>query len=434
MAAGTHILKTFSLATTLRVVRLGLSFLLTCALARYLGGTGFGQIAVAMAVVSVLQSVGELGFARYTVRELMRHGADQPAVLGVTITSRFLVSAALFVGLLAWIAWSRPEGTLLLIVYGLQLLTNPATEILAWLESHGRVSQSVLAQFAGFIISAVCIAAGIACRAPLWFFALTYALEGWVFLSLCTFMFHRAGGGIKWRAFQLSRAFALVSRSWPELASQAALMLLFRLDTLMIEWLRGAGEAGIYGAAVRVSEMAYFMPSILATLFLPRLMQDRQAAAAASFEKSVVDYFSASVMLACAVAAGLLLLSPWMPLAFGAGFSRSAEMLRVHAWAFIPYAIGIARTQVLTVEDKLAANLPSVIVAVAVNAWLNFLWIPAHGGVGAAWATLVSYTLAWVVWTYLSPWLRLNVSGLLTRAFMGLPRFTLLRMRSLLHS
>ena len=85
-------------------------------------------------------------------------------------------------------------------------------------------------------------------------------------------------------------------------------------------------------------------------------------------------------------------------------------------------------------EDRLAANLPSVIAAVVVNAWLNMLWIPAHGGVGAAWATLVSYTLAWVVWTYLSPWLRLNVSGLLTRAFMGLPRFTLLRMRSLLHS
>lgn len=433
MAAGSHILKTFSLATTLRVARLLLSFVLTCALARYLGGGGFGQIAVAMAVVSVLVSVGELGFARYTVRELMKQDADQSAVLGVTITARLIVSASLFAGLLAWIGWRKPEGALLLVVYGMQLLTNPATEILSWLEAHGRVPQTVLAQFTGFIISAACIAAGIGCRAPLWFFALTYALEGWIFISLCAFVFHRCGGVVKWSAFQFSRAFTLVSRSWPELASQAALILLFRLDTMMIEWLRGTEEAGIYGAAVRVSEMAYFMPGILATLFLPRLMQDRQNTAA-RFEKSVIDYFSASVVLAFAVAAGLLLLSPWMPLAFGGEFTRSSEMLRVHAWAFIPYAIGIARTQILTVEDKLAANLPSVIAAVVVNAWLNMLWIPVHGGVGAAWATLVSYTLAWVVWTYLSPWLRLNVSGLLTRAFMGLPRFTLLRMRTLLHS
>ncbi len=433
MAAASHMFKTFSLATLLRVVRIALSFALTCALARYLGGAGFGQIAFAMAVVLVLLSVGELGFARYTVRELMKPGGDPPAVLGVTITARFIVSATLFTGLIAWIGWRKPEGSLLLVVYGTQLLTNPATEILAWLESHGRVAQSVIAQFTGFIISAACIAAGIWYQAPLWFFALTYALEGWIFISLSALVFLRSGGSIRWGAFQFSRAFALVRRSWPELASQAALMLLFRLDTMMIEWLRGAEEAGIYGAAVRVSEMAYFMPGILATLFLPRLMQDRQNTAGL-FENSVVDYFSASVVLACGVAAALLLLSPWMSFAFGREFTRSSEMLRVHAWAFIPYAIGIARTQILTVEDNLAANLPSVFVAVAVNASLNMLWIPSHGGLGAAWATLVSYTLAWVVWTYLSPWLRLNVSGLMTRAFLGLPRFTLLRMRSLLHS
>jgi O-antigen/teichoic acid export membrane protein len=433
MSAASHIFKTLSLAAMLRIARLVLSFVLTCALARYLGGSGFGQLAVAMAVVSVLLSSGELGFARYTVRELMKPGGDQAAVLGITITARLIVSAVLFAGLIAWVGWGKPEGALLLVVYGTQLLTNPATEILAWLEAHGRISQSVVAQFTGFIISAVCIAAGIWNHAPLWFFALTYALEGWVFIFLSALVFRRCGGRVQWRSFRFSSAFALISRSWPELASQAALILLFRLDTMMIEWLRGAEEAGIYGAAVRVSEMAYFMPGILATLFLPRLLQDRQNTAAC-FEKSVVDYFSASVVLACGVAAALLLLSPWMAFAFGKEFTRSAEMLRVHAWAFIPYAIGIARTQILTVEDKLAANLPSVIVAVAVNAWLNMLWIPAYGGLGAAWATLVSYTLAWVVWTYLSPWLRLNVSGLMTRAFMGLPRFTLLRMRSLLHS
>lgn len=433
MSNSSKILQTLSLATLLRMARLCLSFVITCLLARHLGGAGFGQLAVAMAVVSILLSVGELGFARYTVRELMKQGSDQSAVLGTTITARFIVSVLLFAGLLAWIGTRTPHASLLFIVYGTQILTNPATEVLAWLEAHGKVSRAVIAQFIGFIISAACIAIGIWQNAPLWFFALTYALEGWVFIALSAFVFWRHGGRANLRAFQFSRALALVSRSWPELASQAALILLFRLDTMMIEWLRGAEEAGIYGAAVRVSEMAYFMPGILATLFLPQLMEARQSNAA-QYEKRVVDYFSASVTLAFVVAAGLLILSPWMPFAFGDDFTRSADMLRVHAWAFIPYAIGIARTQILTVEDKLAANLPSVIVAVVINAWLNLEWIPTHGGLGAAWATLVSYTVAWIIWTYFSPDLRTHVSGLMTRAFVGLPRFTLLRVRSLLHS
>jgi len=34
---------------------------------------------------------------------------------------------------------------------------------------------------------------------------------------------------------------------------------------------------------------------------------------------------------------------------------------------------------------------------------LNWLWIPAHGGVGASWATLVSYTLAWLATSFILP-------------------------------
>jgi O-antigen/teichoic acid export membrane protein len=433
MVAGSHILKMLSLATTLRVLRLGLSFTLTCLLARHLGGAGFGQLAIAMALVSILLSIGELGFARYTVRELMQPGNDEPSVLGTTITARFIASGLLFVGLLVWIVWHQPASYLLFLVYGLQLLTNPVSEMLAWFEVHGRNSTTIIVQFIGFLISASCIAMGIWQGAPLWFFALTYVLEGWVIMAVCGWIFWRNGGSILPGAFTFKRALKMVGRSWPELASQWALMLLFRLDTMMVEWLCGPAEAGVYSAAVRVSEMAYFMPGLLSILFLPLLVRAHQNDAA-EFENGAVSYFSASILLAFLVAAMLLVLSPGMPFAFGAEFSRSSEMLRVHAWAFIPYAIGIARTQILTVEDKLAANLPSVIVAVVVNALLNLLWIPAHGGVGAAWATLVSYTLAWVVWTYLTPWLRLNVSGLMTRAFMGLPRFALLRMRALHHS
>jgi O-antigen/teichoic acid export membrane protein len=178
--------------------------------------------------------------------------------------------------------------------------------------------------------------------------------------------------------------------------------------------------------------MAYFVPGVLATLFLPRLMASRQNEP--EYHRRVVDYLSASVVLALVVAIGLWLTAPLLPLAFGSGYERSAEMLRVHAWAFIPYAVGVARTQILTVEDRLAANLSSVVLAVVINAALNLVWIPVHGGLGAAWATLAAYTAAWVLGTYLAPGLRTHVSGFLTRAVMGLPRFTLLQARSLLRS
>jgi len=47
--------------------------------------------------------------------------------------------------------------------------------------------------------------------------------------------------------------------------------------------------------------------------------------------------------------------------------------------------------------------LPSVVAAVLLNAVLNWLWIPAHGGMGAAWATLIAYTVAWVLSSFILP-------------------------------
>jgi O-antigen/teichoic acid export membrane protein len=430
MSARHSILHTLSLATGLRLVRLVISFCLTCVLARHLGTTGFGEIGVAMAMISILLCVGELGFGRYTVRELVRRPEEQAAVLGTTFISRLIVSAVLFASMMLWIVFAKPAGSALIAAYALQLLTNPGTEVLAWLEAHDRVHSTVTAQFTGFVVSAVCIAAGILWKAPLWFFALTYGLEGWVFIGLCWSVFHRQGGHMRMKSFRLTRAIELIRRSWPEIASQLALLLLFRLDTLMIQWLRGNDEAGVYGAAVRVSEMAYFVPGVLATLFLPRLVNARQNEP--EYNRQVVDYLSSSVVLALIVAAGLFMTAPLLPLAFGGGYEAAAEMLRVHAWAFIPYAVGVARTQILTVEDRLAANLSSVVLAVGINIALNFAWIPVHGGLGAAWATLVAYSSAWLLGTYLSPDLRTHVSGFLTRAVMGLPRFTLLHARSLL--
>jgi O-antigen/teichoic acid export membrane protein len=432
MSARRSILHTLSLATVFRLVRLALSFGLTCLLARHLGRSGFGEIGVAMAVVSILVCFGELGFGRYTVRELVRLPDEQADVLGNTILARVIVSVVLFAGLMLWIILARPEGAILLSVYALQLLTHPSTEVFAWLEANDRVKSMVTAQFTGFLVSAACIAVGIWMQAPLWFFAFTYALEGWIFIVLCGVVFRQNGGRVRFGAFRWSRALQLVSRSWPELASQAALLLLFRLDIAMIQWLRGSEEAGVYSAAVRVSEMAYFVPGVLATLFLPRLMASRQNEP--EYHRRVVDYLSASVVLALVVAIGLWVAAPLLPLAFGSEYERSATMLAVHAWAFIPYAVGVARTQILTVEDRLAANLSSVVLAVVINAALNLVWIPAHGGLGAAWATLTAYSAAWVLGTYLSPGLRTHVSGFLTRAVMGLPRFTLLQARSLLRS
>jgi O-antigen/teichoic acid export membrane protein len=190
----------------------------------------------------------------------------------------------------------------------------------------------------------------------------------------------------------------------------------------MVEAMRGEGEAGIYGAAVRVSEVVYFIPVILSSVCLPPLLELRKSDAL-RYRQRFIDYFAMSLLIAVPCAAFLAFVSPLIvTVLFGKDFSASARILMIHAWSFIPYAIGIARTQYLTAEGRLWVNLPSVLLALGVNVALNWLWIPEHGGEGAAWATLIAYSIAWVFSSFALPATR-DIARLILSSVTRMPAF-----------
>jgi O-antigen/teichoic acid export membrane protein len=415
-------LRGFSVSSGLRIGRLVVSLLLTSFLARHLGKGGFGQLMAAMALVSVLMCASELGFNRITVRELVRDDTTAWQTLGATFYSRLMVGTLLYIGLIGYVLIERPEHGPLLLIYGAMLLTHAGTEIISWFESRRKIERVALAQFAGFIFSAICIAIGLSWQAPLWFFALTYNIECWFALGLVIAAYHRSGGHAKpWR-WSWVRAAALIRESKFEFATQLALLLLFRVDTIMVEAMRGKDEAGIYGAAVRVSEVVYFIPVILSSVCLPPLLELRTIDAT-RYRQRFADYFALSLLIAVPCAMALAFVSPFVVgILYGRDFTASARILMIHAWSFIPYAIGVARTQYLTAEGRLWVNLPSVLLALGLNVALNWAWIPKYGGEGAAWATLVAYTVAWVLSSFTLPGTR-DVAALIMRSVTQIPAF-----------
>lgn len=411
----------FLQSSMLRVLRIGINVVVTGLLARHLGSAGFGSLAASLALVSLLYSLAELGMGRLLVRELLRNGADRDEVLGSSFFTRLAASIVLMGLLAVYVAVVRPAHGTLLIVYGFVLFTHPVTDVLAWFEAERRLITAAWCQFAGFAISMAAVIGGIAWNAPLWFFAVTFVIECMttsVFLIVC---YHRLGGSWKGWRWHGERASKFLLESRYEIAAQFSLLMLLKVDTIMVEAMRGEAEAGYYSAAVRVSEVAYFLPLLLAGFILPPLMERKQRDAA-EYQRGVADYFGVTVAIMLPVSLGIGLAADWIVrLLFGPEFMAARPMLIVHAWALVPFAIGIARTQYLTLEKRLWANVPAVVVALLINLGLNWLWIPTHGGLGAAWATLIAYTVAWVLSTPCMAATR-DLNGLMLLGIMNLPR------------
>lgn len=395
-------MRGFSVSVALKLGRLLISLVLMSFLARQIGQEGFGHLMATMALVSVLLCLVELGMQGIMQRELV-HEEGQWLTLGSVFYTRMTVGVLCYAGLMGYAVIAPQEQRWLLVIYGSLLVTHATTVFTGWLLARHRMEMVAWAQFLGFLTSAVAIAVGLIIHAPLWYFATTYVLECWAMMLIAALMFHRCGGRFGSWQWSLKRATGLLRESWFEMASQLALLLLFRLDTIMVQAMRGAAEAGIYGAAVKISEVVYFLPGMLGIASLSALVGLRKRDPL-RYQRRVAEYFAATLALATACAVALVIAAPpLVSILFGKSYMACAPILVVHAWAFIPYAIGTARTVYFTAEGRLWVNLPSVVAAVVLNATLNWLWIPAHGGVGAAWATLIAYTVAWVLSSFVLP-------------------------------
>jgi PST family polysaccharide transporter len=391
-----------------RLARLVFTVLVGFWVARYLGPAQFGQLNYALAVVGLGLVLAECGVDAVVRRELIHSPQRAPSLLAAVWRLRLTAGAVCYGVVACWAAWGEKNQTEagLLAVVGLWLFQPALAVTDLWLQANLRARTSVLAQMIALGFGAAARIALIELRAPLWTFGAVAVGEAWLAAMVLTLWARRSGvrlaadketGGLIWK---------LAGESWPLLLSGVAISIYMRIDIVMLRHLAGEGAAGIYAAAVRISELGYFIPVALASSLLPALLQAR-ARGEAAYGERLQRYFDLSAALAYAFSLPLALVAPWLVrLAYGAAFAPAAAVLVVHIWAAVFVFLGVARGQFLVNEGLTGFYLVATSAGAILNVGLNFLLIPQAGAVGAAWATVISYAVSAWLSSYCHPAVR----------------------------
>jgi O-antigen/teichoic acid export membrane protein len=86
-----------------------------------------------------------------------------------------------------------------------------------------------------------------------------------------------------------------------------------------------------------------------------------------------------------------LVAGPLIQLLYGAAFTPSADVLRIHSWTLALVALNTAWTRWVVVEGLHRTAVIFAMLALGSNVLLNWALIPAFGATGAAWATLAAF-------------------------------------------
>jgi O-antigen/teichoic acid export membrane protein len=178
-------------------------------------------------------------------------------------------------------------------------------------------------------------------------------------------------------------------QSVPLAVAGVASLLMFRIDVLLLEWLRGPETVGLYATAYRPFEATLLVSVAVMAATFPHLA--RAASEPAEFRRFGSRVAALLAVLALVVAGLGWLLGPrFVELAFGPRYEAATDLVRLLAVAVLPMYLNALVTHGLIALGRTWHVAVAMAAALAVNVVVNLWLIPGQGAAGAAIATVAA--------------------------------------------
>lgn len=401
---GARVARNFGALLGGQIVTWTMTLVWTLVVPRALGPVGLGILVSAQSVSGVLGIVLGMGTRNYLVREAVINPAEASRLVGTALLLRIIVAP--FVGVAA-VIWVKVAGdgheaaTVLYLITAmtiLTLVTEPLQaafqaiekmQYLAYTDIINKSAQSLIGIALVVIgFGVIGIAANMAIMAAL--------------VLVLTFWWLRSHFTVDVRT-SVTRMAQMTKQSVAYWAFGLFGMIYFWIDTIMLSLMTRPEVVGWYGATSQLFQTLMFLPVLVQTAWLPRLVAafvkgraELLEAARAPVELVLVT----SVPLAVATA---LVAKPLIHGVYGAQFAHAVPVMVILAVCIPPIYLNIVLASVLLAAKRQRQWTIVMAGAAVFNPLVNLVLIPLtehryhNGAIGAAIALVLTEVLMDIV-------------------------------------
>jgi len=387
-----------------KILRMVVGLFVGIWVARYLGPEQFGLFSYAQSFVGLFAAIATLGLDGIVVRELVKDGTRRDELIGTAF----------------WLKVMGAFGVLAILAFAVNLTSNDTyTNTLVFIIASATIFQSfnvidvyfqakvlsryvVFANVISLLLSSIIKIALILYEAPLIAFAWVVFFDS--FVLACGFVYYyiknNSTFNIKNLTFNKSTAVSLLKDSWLMALAGAAILIYMKIDQVMIMEMMDAEAVGQYAAAVRISELWYFIPMVIASSLFPAII-NAKAHSEELYYARLQKLYDLMVWMAIAIALPMTFLSDRVVnLLYGEQYNQAGSVLMIHIWAGIFVFLGVASGKWFMAENLQMLSFWRTFNGMVLNVVLNFVLIPKYGIQGAAVATLLSYFTAGLLFDF----------------------------------
>ncbi len=382
-----------------KVLELGLSILV----ANVLGRKDFGLLNAAYALAGIVALLPGFGMDVLVVRDVAGNPRRGPAYLvhGALISSVLSVPAYTGLWLFAAYKGSAPAETWIILLVGAVVFVDGA---MVFVNSFFRAFQVM--QFEVLVrgvVSLATVAAGV---------IVLFTGLGLKELVLSRLVIHGcglffAGTVLLSRGLVLPRARCslaevrrIVSRGWRLAVLSFFITVFVSVDLVMLYAIHGKEAVGIYAAATKFLAIVLLLPKGIVDAVLPAMAR-RASQGGTGFTAITAASHRYLLALALPIAMFLAWYAPFCitTLFRQGGYEEAAQVLAILAWSLVFDFLNHAGNRALISLEQERLVLFIVVAAAAANITSNLFAIPRYGAAGAAFTTVATEMLVFVLQT-----------------------------------
>ncbi len=379
-----------------KFISVGVSLAAIFYIARTLGPQNFGELNYAISIVNLLAFFSAIASTSVICRDLVKQPENQRIILGtawvLSMLGTLLTVICVFI-----LLFFLPHEHITFYIVGVLCLAqicSPFTVAQNIFYAHAKTKQLSLTQLGIHIsvslakIVAMTFDQGVVVLAVIMF------AEQLVMAGMMIILYTRHTKIIlkEW-TFNAAYARTLALDSIPFVFISMSILVSGRIDQVFLKHFIDTTAVGLYSVAVQLTEIWQVVPQMLLATLFPALVNAHLAQN--NYGKRILALVTLLGLYSFGISLATTLLAPMLvPLIYGVAFSASIPLLQIYTWSLFGTVAGFLITNVLVTENKRLIQVVVGVVPMVLNIILNLILIPQAGAAGAAWATVISYTLA----------------------------------------
>jgi O-antigen/teichoic acid export membrane protein len=405
------IVKNAGILFTANIISKALNFAYVVYLARYLGAEGFGIISFALAFGLIFGVFADFGLNPLSLREISRNKNESERYFSNVAFIKIILSITIFFLFFLIVKHSSYSYDTIYVIYliGLSVIIGSFNNFIYALY---QANEDIKYMGIGYILNSLSMLAGILAAA---YFKSNIIIFAGVFLVSALIVLLYNLTVISYKFFKPKLSVDL--KFWKKLIIEAVpfglvsvfVIIYFKIDSVMLGIMKTQKIVGYYNASYRIIDVfTALFPSIIFSVVYPKMSAYIELPE--KLKGIYIVSFKISLIIGLIVSLITVFFAHYFIIfIYGSGYHGGINSLKILVWAFFFICISSITSGLISSINKQRLVTVTAGIGAVINISLNFLLIPSFSLNGAAFATVITELVMFLIYfTYAIKFLKFN--------------------------